>query len=226
MQGAAFKDIISDFFWVVPSSWNQTNAQLVYSHLVDSECYNEEFNEEFSDYCYRLVLGTWNNAGEPCIVSEPCLAHMTRPGCVNYTLSHQLLYFMTAKMKGCSQGLFLQQYAHYTDVFCANMMRRNLEIESDGFPPKEKDLFMENIMLCGLSGYSDFFKSDWMDTIISWQDPSGCFGSTDKVSKAKKESPILWRYKRREKKMPSGCLSHMTAVAAGALGGFLYSFQI
>ncbi|XP_075687420.1 UPF0764 protein C16orf89 homolog [Rhinoderma darwinii] len=33
------------------------------------------------------------------------------------------------------------------------------------------------VMLCGLCGYSDFYKLEWMNQIISWQDPIiGCFG--------------------------------------------------
>lgn len=36
--------------------------------------------------------------GTPCIATRPCLDTMTNFGCPYYSLSHQLLYFMVAKM--------------------------------------------------------------------------------------------------------------------------------
>ncbi|KAM4632352.1 UPF0764 protein C16orf89 homolog isoform 2-T2 [Discoglossus pictus] len=168
-----FKDFITDTFWIIPSSYNQTNPDLEYS---DFEISEDCLIEEVSDRCITLLLGTWNGTGEPCVVSEPCKKIMTKHGCTDYSLSHQLLYFMVGKSKGCTNSLFLQEYFHYTNVFCANMMKTNIEIESNGYSNLKRDLFMENILLCGLSQYSDFYKSHWMDTIISWQDPGGCFG--------------------------------------------------
>ncbi|XP_056662270.1 UPF0764 protein C16orf89 homolog [Monodelphis domestica] len=174
---------------------------------------------------------------------------MTKPGCMGYALSHQLLYFLFAKMKGWSDGLFPKS-KHYVDILCANMTELNLETEEsyDSFH------LLSSVMFCGLSGYSDFYKARWLQAILTWQRPvEGCFGkpcerqdtlvkihikefhliflfiflSPDDNRKqlsrvSEDEQQSLRRVKRREKGFADGCSSHKTAVAVAVLGGFLY----
>lgn len=83
-------------------------------------------------------------------------------------------------------------------------------------------------MLCGIGGFSDFYKLRWLEAILSWQKPQeGCFGRPDAEGKElSKDIPHqqhhLRRVKRREKQFADGCSSHNTAMAVAALGGFLY----
>lgn len=93
---------------------------------MSAECYDEQL----SDKCLTLLLGTWYESGAepsgfaallpaltppspsrwnrkengtPCIVTKPCLDTMTRFGCPHYSLSHQLLYFLVGRMvRSCS----------------------------------------------------------------------------------------------------------------------------
>lgn len=40
-------------------------------------------------------------------------------------------------------------------------------------------------MLCGISGFSDFYKLQWLEAILSWQKPrEGCFGKPGELSAA------------------------------------------
>ncbi|XP_040296569.1 UPF0764 protein C16orf89 homolog [Bufo bufo] len=153
---------------------------------------------------------------------------MKKKGCTGYSLSHQLLFFIAGRMKRCRSDPFVQDFGYYTNVFCSNMMKINLDIEHSGYPLHQQDLFMENIMLCGLCGYSDFYKLEWMNKIISWQDPIlGCFSDTGHEldsENAANENHFPKRVKRRERMFLDVCLSHKTAVAVGALGGFQYFF--
>ncbi|KAM9099182.1 UPF0764 protein C16orf89 homolog [Sarcophilus harrisii] len=218
-----FQEILQPGFWKLPYSWNHTNGSMIYSKFDNSE----SFSEELSDSCMMLLLGTKKDHLQPCTVTDLCKELMTKPNCMEYTLSHQLIYFLFAKLKGCSDGLFLQS-EYYMDVFCANMMALNLKTEEDGFPFLSRDIFMENIMFCGLSGYSDFYKHRWLQSILTWQRPKeGCFGKPYDNSKqllrdAEDQQQSLRRVKRREKRIADGCSSHNTAVAVAALGGFLY----
>ncbi|KAI5277765.1 hypothetical protein MUG91_G139n40 [Manis pentadactyla] len=76
----------------------------------------------------------------------------------------------------------------------------NRRAEAIGYAYPTRDIFMENIMFCGIGGFSDFYKLRWLAAILSWQKPQGgCF------------------------RKPDGCSSHNTAMALGALGGFLYA---
>ncbi|XP_067407614.1 UPF0764 protein C16orf89 homolog [Emydura macquarii macquarii] len=219
-----FEPILGPHFWMLPRSWNQTDASLAYSTFDSIDC----FTEEMSDKCFTYLLGTWKDNSKSCIVTEACRNIMTKFGCSDYSLSHQLFYFMIADMKGCSDHLFLAAQ-YYKNIFCASMMKINLVIESNGFRFSSRDLFMENIMFCGMSGFSDFFKPSWLETILTWQKPKeGCFGKPSEdfehSSRVEGQEQLLRRVKRREKVFADGCSSHNTAVAVGVLGGFLYYY--
>ncbi|XP_077129697.1 UPF0764 protein C16orf89 homolog [Ranitomeya variabilis] len=214
-----FQDLLGDNFWILPTSWNQTTPGLVYRESIPdtSLC----LTEQFSDECISSLLGSLIDDKEPCVVTSPCKKMMDQKGCSGYSLSHQLLFFIVGKMKRCKNDLFAKDVGYYTNVFCSNMMKSNLEIQNHGYPLHHQDLFMENIMLCGLCGYSDFYKLEWMNKIISWQHPIiGCFGN---IENAADENHSPKRVKRRERMFLDICLSHKTAVAVGTLGGFLYS---
>ncbi|XP_021267092.1 UPF0764 protein C16orf89 homolog [Numida meleagris] len=216
-----FAPILGPHFWIFPHSWNQTDTLMAYTSFGSTEC----FTEKMSDACFTYLLGTWKENGESCTVTSACRNTMTKPACSNYCLSHQLLYFIFADVKGCSDHVFLRTQ-HYKNIFCASMMKINLEIENNGFNVSSRDLFMENIMLCGMSGFSDFYKLRWLEKILTWQMPEeGCFGEPSQElehsSGVEDEKKLLRRVKRREKMFADGCSSHHTAVAAGSLGGFL-----
>ncbi|XP_011520694.1 UPF0764 protein C16orf89 isoform X3 [Homo sapiens] len=132
---------------------------------------------------------------------------MTKPGCSGYCLSHQLLFFLWARMRGCTQGP-LQQSQDYINLFCANMMDLNRRAEAIGYAYPTRDIFMENIMFCGMGGFSDFYKLRWLEAILSWQkQQEGCFGEPDaedeELSKAiQYQQHFSRRVKRREKQFP------------------------
>jgi len=45
----------------------------------------------------------------------------------------------------------------------------------------EIDLYLEQAVVCGMVGYSDFLSLDRLDLILSWRHKDGCFGFTDEV---------------------------------------------
>ncbi|GBO22694.1 hypothetical protein AVEN_275683-1 [Araneus ventricosus] len=42
-------------------------------------------------------------------------------------------------------------------------------------PPSALLADAANVGLCGMWGFRDFHRSTWLDTILSWQQPSGCY---------------------------------------------------
>uniref|UniRef100_A0A2D4IZ80 Uncharacterized protein n=1 Tax=Micrurus lemniscatus lemniscatus TaxID=129467 RepID=A0A2D4IZ80_MICLE len=99
------------------------------------------------------------------------------------------------------------------------MMRTNRNVEKKNLLDNYGDLFTENIMFCGLAGFSEFFQTSWLDRILNWQEQEkGCFWMYTFPSD---EGHVRRRPKRSEKFVEGGCSSHNTAVAVGALGGFL-----
>uniref|UniRef100_A0A2K5LQK7 Chromosome 16 open reading frame 89 n=1 Tax=Cercocebus atys TaxID=9531 RepID=A0A2K5LQK7_CERAT len=193
-------------FWKLPHAWIHTNASLVYPTFEPQD----SFSEESSDACLVQLLGTGTDSSEPCGLSDLCWSLMTKPGCSGYCLSHQMLFFLWARMRGCTQGPF-QQSQDYINLFCANMMDLNRRAEAIGYAYPTRDVFMENIMFCGMGGFSDFYKLRWLEAILSWQKQrEGCFGEPDaedeELSKAiQYQQHFLRRVKRREKQFSESC---------------------
>ncbi|XP_008845188.2 UPF0764 protein C16orf89 homolog [Nannospalax galili] len=217
-----FQPSIQPGFWKLPHAWMRTNASLVYPWLEPLDL----FSEESSDTCLVQLLGTGTTSSHPCELSDFCRTLMTKTGCSGYSLSHQLLFFLWARMQGCTEGLF-RQSQHYMSIFCSNMMDLNRRAEAIGYTYPTQDLFMENIMFCGLAGFSDFYKLHWLEAILSWQNPrAGCFGKPATKGELPEatahQQHILRRVRRREKLFTDGCSCHNTATAVAALGGFLY----
>lgn len=50
-----FEPLLSWRFWLIPQEWSATDASLVYPATITTECYDEQL----SDKCLTLLLGTW-----------------------------------------------------------------------------------------------------------------------------------------------------------------------
>ncbi|XP_042293572.1 UPF0764 protein C16orf89 homolog [Sceloporus undulatus] len=211
-----FAPALSPGFWKVPDRWTQIDHSVGFP-TTNGSC----LLGGISDSCISFLLGSWKDGGESCLVPENCKSIMTKTHCSNYALSHQLLYFLFAEMKGCLNPLFLDAQ-YYKNVFCHLMMQSNLHPKKDVDAPG--DIFTENIMFCGLAGFSDFYKPEWLDRILSWQNPGdGCFWMyKPSVPNPEGAVPKPRRFRRREKLLKDECSSHNIAVAVGAIGGFLY----
>ncbi|XP_029804462.1 UPF0764 protein C16orf89 homolog isoform X1 [Suricata suricatta] len=218
-----FQSTIQPGFWKLPRAWTCTDASMVYPTFETQD----SFSEESSDSCLVQLLGTGTDGHQPCRLSDSCRTLMTQPGCSGYCLSHQLLFFLSARMKGCTEGLF-RHSQRYMNLFCANMIDLNRRAEAIGYAYPTRDIFMENIMFCGISGFLDFYKLRWLEAILTWQKPQeGCFGrpaaeDEELLKTIQRQQHVLRRVKRREKQFTDGCSSHNTAMAVAALGGFLY----
>ncbi|XP_060562399.1 UPF0764 protein C16orf89 homolog [Ruditapes philippinarum] len=173
------------------------------------------------------------NTKAKCHISSQCWTKMTQMGYNSYSLTHEIFYIMIAYQMGCQEEMNKQRTllnqpppADLAKTFCASVYLEALQIEKNNFPELRRDLFMEQAALCGAMGYRWFFTPEWLETIISWQDnESGCYkGETIRESDVEfrgTESSLNLRVKREERVLEDGCLSHTTAVAAGALAMYV-----
>ncbi|XP_070616916.1 UPF0764 protein C16orf89 homolog isoform X1 [Erythrolamprus reginae] len=199
-------------FWKVPQEWKKMNKTIPYSQT-SGTC----LDFKTSDVCISALLGT-QDGFDVCWIPDNCTGLMINTHCTGYSLSHQLFYFLFAKMQACSNTLF-QNAWEFENMFCNVMMQTNRYLERNNFMEDTGDLFTENIMFCGLSRFSDFFQIAWLDRILNWQkQKEGCFWM---FSLSNDEEHMRKRTKRSEKIVEGVCSSHNTAVAVGALGGFL-----
>ncbi|XP_078609942.1 UPF0764 protein C16orf89 homolog [Branchiostoma floridae x Branchiostoma japonicum] len=211
--------ILQPGFWKIDSRSKTTDPRLLAPPTVPRDT---PFNEEQSDACLTELLGTGSKAS--CSISPSCWNLMTSPGYQGYWLTHELFYLEIGEQAGCAHELAIHaaESGRRDGVggmeagYCANILREARGLAAAGFRQEDRDLFMEQALLCGLVGYRDFFRSSWLSAILSWQSPSGCFGY-----QATMESAQTRRVRRRERKLSGRCLSHKTGVAAGALAGYV-----
>ncbi|XP_077172623.1 UPF0764 protein C16orf89 homolog isoform X2 [Paroedura picta] len=218
-----FAPALAPGFWKVPHRWTETDPPPASSSSDAPKC----LNGDMSDMCISHLLGTWGDGEQPCFVPDYCPDIMTRMGCTGYSLSHQLFYFMFAEVKGCPDPLFLNA-SFYKKAFCASMKQINVDAEKEARLDVFGDLFVENILFCGMCGFSDFYNPRWLEIILNWQKPGkGCFWMYGDLSQSSNQNSGearmgLRRAKRQEKILKDGCASHNTGVAVAALGGFLH----
>ncbi|XP_043855217.1 UPF0764 protein C16orf89 homolog [Dromiciops gliroides] len=206
-----FQETLQPDFWKIPLSWSHTNSSMMYSKVNNTD----HFLTNISDSCMTLLLGSKEENRQPCQVTDLCNKMMTATKQNAADLIKQLSYFQIAQMKKCSDGLFLRS-KHYMDVFCTNMMELNLRIEKNGFSFQNRSLFMTNIMLCGFSGYSDFYKIQWIKMILNWQNSKeGCYWKIFVIG----NKPSM-----KDNHLEGYCSALNTAAAVVSLGGSLYYF--
>ncbi|XP_033743026.1 UPF0764 protein C16orf89 homolog [Pecten maximus] len=191
----------------------------------------EALHEEDSDNCIAEFFGTGKRTKKTCTISRRCWESMTSPLYNGYSLSHEIFYLQIGRQFGCGAEMEMMRLAagqesieKLQDDFCANMMNEATIIAKEGFPERKQDLFMEQAALCGMLGYRQFFTSDWLEKILSWQDQTtGCYKGnpvreTDVEYRGTK--PRI-RNKREERLLDHGCLCHRTTVAVAALGQYI-----
>lgn len=191
----------------------------------------ESIHESDSDNCLTELFGTGPYTNEKCHISSKCWELMTRPGYSGYSLTHQVFYLQIGYRMGCGEEMNQQRTFHnqappgdMLDQLCASVYLEASSIAEAGYPENRRDLFMEQAVLCGIMGYRWFFAPEWLEKILSWQDPeTGCFkGSTVLESDVEFRSVTSpGRVKREERPLSDGCLCHMTTVAAGALSNYV-----
>lgn len=203
-------------FWEINHRTRSLDMSLHVPFIVE----DKGFNEMESDNCIAEILGSMPGATRTCDISDKCWLQMTAPGCVGYSLSHEVFYLQIGQQFGCSREMnekvkkFRQPSVDkLTESFCVNMLVEAKSFSAKGFLPVSNDLFMEHAALCGMQGYYQLFTMEWLEHILSWQSPNGCY----------KGWPLEYikvpsrRVKREEKVLDDGCMCHRTTVASAAL---------
>ncbi|CAG2062979.1 unnamed protein product [Timema podura] len=69
-----------------------------------------------------------------------------------------------------------------------------------------------------MEGFMEFTRTDWLERIVSWQRPQGCYGDTEADGKELGRALSLdRRVKRDDGAMEFNCTMHVTGLAAAAL---------
>ncbi|VDL62269.1 unnamed protein product [Hymenolepis diminuta] len=116
--------------------------------------------------------------------------------------------------------------------FCSKIYSEARTFEEYDFPKELRDLFLEQIGVCGIAGFTEIARPDWLNLILKWQSPtSGCFHlfigeRMDPENFNPQRYGNYRRRKRSEMMMDAGesiqevCLAHRTGVALMALAAY------
>ncbi|KAK3598322.1 hypothetical protein CHS0354_029232, partial [Potamilus streckersoni] len=146
--------------------------------------FKTDYDEERGDACYSRIMGTFlegNNPVPKCNITEDCLAYMTQNNTAQYFITHQLLYFITVEHVGCSEAV--QEFIGSRNIFdierdfCAKIYPEAQSLVTNGnVDALKKDLFLEQVDLCGSLGFVNFMNTDWIRMVLRWPDRrEGCF---------------------------------------------------
>ncbi|KAI8512446.1 hypothetical protein Bbelb_090850 [Branchiostoma belcheri] len=146
------------------------------------------FNEEESDKCMSYMMGSKIRGHHTkeirCTITERCWNLVTIPDTSGYVITHQLLYTVLAEHVGCTNELnsyarqkgFLEGVPGMQRGLCSSILSQAEFLAGNGPPQPEQDLFMEQAVVCGMLGYTNFLRPDWLQKVMTWQRPEGCFG--------------------------------------------------
>ncbi|KAL3857481.1 hypothetical protein ACJMK2_012149 [Sinanodonta woodiana] len=146
--------------------------------------FKTDYDEERGDACYSRIMGTFlegNNPVPKCNITDDCLAYMTQNDTAQYFITHQLLYFITVEHMGCSEAVqaFIgsRRIFDIQRSFCEKIYPEAQSFVKDGnVDGTNKDLFLEQVDLCGSLGFENFMNTDWIRMVLKWPDSTeGCF---------------------------------------------------
>ncbi|XP_025091335.1 UPF0764 protein C16orf89 homolog [Pomacea canaliculata] len=206
------------------------------------------YDEETGDACFARIMGTYEENGRKvskCNFAKSCWDLVSKKDTSNYSITHQLLYFILVEKTGCVEELEKATGASVQDIqdrFCGSIYNEVLrEVKDGAVDILNQDLFLEQVMLCGILGYEDFVQRDWIEMVLKWQRPNGCFSLPkylvamekkiednnaaekkllkdlqDEVEMINKQHPTS-RKLMRETVMNDGCLAHKSGLGFGTL---------
>ncbi|XP_061162327.1 UPF0764 protein C16orf89 homolog [Saccostrea echinata] len=145
---------------------------------------NSSYDEDYGDACYARVMGTFNNSLPRCTMTPECWKFMTSENTSKYAITHQLLYFIVIEHVGCLKQVEKDLHGHKVrDVqtrMCKKIYKEAQNLVKNGNVKSiNRDLFLEQTVLCGPLGYESFMREDWMKMVLRWLDARvGCFRMT------------------------------------------------
>uniref|UniRef100_A0AAZ3NNY3 Chromosome 16 open reading frame 89 n=1 Tax=Oncorhynchus tshawytscha TaxID=74940 RepID=A0AAZ3NNY3_ONCTS len=217
---AELKEAVRTWPHTDPLSWSQRTATVTLVRRLDQSLAKAVTELEKTDPKYYrefepLLSWTFWSVPHEWSSTDPSLASSSgrTMECYDETQSDKCMTLgCSAMLKGdmrTSRANLTER--QYQGIFCSNMLKGNMDIIQNNFTGRPRTSSSKTvILLCGLAGFSDFLKVDWLQHILRLQDQEvGCFTQPHR------------RVKRRERMLKDGCSSHITGVSVSALGGYL-----
>lgn len=168
--------------WGVISQFKKFNPQKIKNKKLKYVV----FDGRTSDHCISTLLADSSRKRQSsCNITDHCWKFEMQKNLDGYTPPHQILYFLFGLGQGCAD-IFNEKF-HKTATYnglqdffaetCSNVLQSVKKIaQNKNMLEMRKDLFMEQALVCSLTGYEDFLSEKYLEIVLSWQTDIGCFG--------------------------------------------------
>ncbi|XP_061377140.1 uncharacterized protein LOC116773957 [Danaus plexippus] len=161
-----------------------------------------------------------------CELAPECQAQIIQGSGLAFQQTSRVRAIMLARFFDCMDGVDLSALIY---KLCIQIYKETKSLETWDHPAGTRTLFMQQIFICASQGYGEFIKPRWMNKVISWQEPKGCYADdrqpfvklTGFVGPAASPPPKDREEEYRVKKAASSeggtCNSLTSAMALGTL---------
>ncbi|CAH4032664.1 unnamed protein product [Pieris brassicae] len=161
-----------------------------------------------------------------CEMTTECQIQIMQGSALGYQQTSRVRAMALARMFDCMEGVDISANIY---KLCIQIYKETKSLEAWDHPPGTRTLFMQQILYCASQGYGEFIKPRWMNKIMSWQEPRGCFaddrqpflrltGFVDATTKSsKKDREEEYRIKKAATSEGGTCNSLTSAMALGSL---------
>ena len=174
-------------------SWKLMNLdnrlKLIKVRIRNERIYNHGIYRNDDNYdmdCLNELMGY--GGATPCTITDECWQNNIKEDLQGHKLVRQILYFLLANDLSCNKQIKqrLRHHGKYHDI--ADLLRtscsyayREVKTLSEQFDIKvirAQKIFMEEIVFCAASGFSDFYNYDFIKQVFLYQSYTGCFSTS------------------------------------------------
>ncbi|XP_028044024.1 uncharacterized protein LOC114253360 [Bombyx mandarina] len=107
-----------------------------------------------------------------CEMTPECSSQIIKGSGLAFQQTSRVRAAVLASLFDCMEGLDVPAHIY---KLCIQIYKETKSLEVWDHPPGTKTLFMQQILYCASQGYGEFVKPRWMNKIIAWQQPKGCY---------------------------------------------------
>ncbi|XP_063361688.1 UPF0764 protein C16orf89 homolog [Cydia amplana] len=160
-----------------------------------------------------------------CELSPECSQQVMKGSGLAFQQTSRLRAATLARLFDCMDGVDINAQIY---KLCIQIYKETKSLEAWDHPAGTRTIFMQQIMYCAHHGYGEFIKPRWMNKIISWQEPKGCYsddrrpfmrltGFVTAAPPAQKEREEEYRVKKAAASEGGSCNSLTSAMALGSM---------
>ncbi|XP_049869284.1 UPF0764 protein C16orf89 homolog [Pectinophora gossypiella] len=160
-----------------------------------------------------------------CEISPECHEQLMKGSGLAFQQTSRLRVAILSRIFDCLEHMDLSAHIY---KLCIQIYKETKSLEAWNHPAGTRTLFMQQMLLCATQGYGEFIKPRWMNKVMAWQEPKGCYaddrqpflrltGFVGPASVPSKEREEEYRVKKAAKSEGGTCNSLTSAMALGSL---------